>query len=148
MKKIQLLSILMLVLVMGMSSCKYEEGPFISVIPKVERVTNTWIVSNATVDGTQSSSISWLKEITFYKEGGLGVVRSILGIDSPYTGTWAFTEDKGGLTLLSKDDLTGLLSFNRDMTILKLKEELLKVTWIEPTSGADQVYVVEFVPSV
>ena len=148
MKKFQLLSILILALVMGMSSCKYEEGPFISVIPKVERVTNTWIVSNATVDGAQSSSISWLKEITFFKEGGLNVVRTALGFDVPFTGTWAFTDDKSALELLSKDDATGFVSFDRTMTILKLKEELLKVTWVEPTSGADQVYVVEFVPSV
>ncbi len=148
MKKFQLLSVLMLVLVMGMSSCKYEEGPFISVIPKVERVTNTWIVSNATIDGTQSSSISWLKQMTCFKDGGLDVLQSVLGLDVPYTGTWAFTDDKSGLTFLSKDDATGLFSFDRDLTILKLKEDLLKVTWIEPSSGADEVYVVEFVPSV
>lgn len=148
MKKFQILAMLMLVLVMGMTSCKYEEGPLISVIPKVERVTNTWIVSSAIVDGTQSSSISWLKEITFFKEGGANAVRTALGVDFAFSGSWTFSEDKSTILLTTQDELTGLTSFDRNFTILKLKEDLLKVTWVEVSTGVDQVYVVEFVPSV
>lgn len=147
MKKLQFI-LLFFVLAIGMTACKYDEGPFISVIPKTERVANTWIVSNAVIDGSQSSSISGFKQITFYKEGALNVVFTILGADVPYSGSWEFSEDKAAITFTSKDEASGLFSYDRTWTILKLKEELLKVTWVEPTSGADEVYTVEFVPSV
>jgi hypothetical protein len=146
MKKIQFI-MLFFVLALGMSSCKYEEGPFISVIPKTERVTNTWIVSNAIIDGTQSSSIPSFKQITFYKEGDLNVVFTVLGVDVPYSGTWEFSDDKAAIVFTSKDEASGFFSYDRTWTILKLKEELLKVTWVEPTTSTDEVYTVEFVPA-
>lgn len=148
MKKIYLFSLLAM-LALGMTSCKYEEGPFISVIPKVERVSNTWVVETAVINGVSGTSISSFKEITFFKEGACQIIYNPLGIEVAYGGTWAFNPDKSAITILTTDDLTHLLSYGNDWTILHLKEDQLKVSYSESTlGGSTDSYVVTFKPKV
>jgi hypothetical protein len=148
MKKIQLL-LLLAVLAIGVSSCKYEEGPFISFIPKVERVSNTWVVDQAVVNGVSSTSISGFKEITFFKEGACQIIYTALTLEYAYGGTWAFDDEKAGIVINTTDDLTHLLSYGNTWTILHLKEDVLKVSYSQSnlTGGTDS-YVVTFKPKV
>lgn len=143
MRKIQLLSLLAL-LVMGMTSCKYEEGPFLSVIPKVERVTNTWVVNEAVKNGTSSTSIDGFKEITFFKEGDCQIVYAAGSFEFAYSGTWTFADSKETIHILANDDATGLSTYENDWTILRLKEDELKVSF---TEGSD-AYVATFEPAI
>jgi hypothetical protein len=146
MRKIQLFALLSL-LIVSMTGCKYEEGPFISFVPKVERVTNSWIVSTATINGVQETNIDGFNFITFFKEGNASVQFDILGVASNYTGTWVFNEDKTTIILETDDDATGFFEWNRTFTIKKLKEKELQLTWTETTlSGDIDTYDVVFVP--
>jgi hypothetical protein len=147
MKKLYLFAVLA-VLVMGMNSCKYEEGPFISFVPKTERVTNKWIVNNAIIDGTQGASIPGFKDITFFKEGGATRVSTVLGVDFAYSGTWAFSDDKAAIVIALTDELTGLTSYNSTWTILHLKEDELKPSFSDTDSfGTTTTYIVTFEPA-
>ena len=148
MKKIYLFSLLAM-LALGMSSCKYEEGPFISFIPKVERVSNTWVVNTAVINGASGTSIPNFKEVTFFKEGVCQIIYNPLSVEVAYGGTWAFNPDKSAITILTTDDLTHLFSYGNDWTILHLKEDELKVTYSESTlSGSTDSYIVTFKPKV
>lgn len=141
MRKIKLLS-LVLFLFVAATGCKYEEGPLISFIPKTERITNTWKVSSATIDGVADDLASY-KTLTFYKEGGFKAIFEIASIEFAYNGTWAFNDDKSGIDIVSTEELLGLTSYDRSYTILHLKEDELHVTWTED-SGND-LYDVVFV---
>jgi hypothetical protein len=145
MRKIQLFALLTL-LIVGMTGCKYEEGPFISFVPKVERVTNSWIVSTAIINGEQQTDISGFNYITFFKEGNAAVQFEILGAAIDYSGTWTFNEDNSAILLTTDDDATGVFEYNRTMTILKLKEKELHVTWTEGSGSNIETYDVVFVP--
>jgi len=143
MRTIKLITLFSL-LVVAFTGCKYEEGPFISVIPKVERVANTWIVSSGTINGS-TGDFSDIENVTFYKEGGFNMVFNFLGGQVPYNGSWTFNSDKSTLIITSTDELTGLASYDREWTILKLKEDHLHVTWTEPGNNGD-LYDVNFAP--
>lgn len=136
---------MVLMLFVAVTGCKYEEGPFVSVIPRVERVTNTWIVSSATLNGA-ATDLSDVKSVTFYKEGGFQVILVAATIEFAYTGTWAFNADKSTILINSTDELTGLLTYNREWTILRLKEDALHVTWTEGNNNSD-LYDVTFAPA-
>lgn len=148
MKKIQLF-LLLAVLAMGMSACKYDEGPLISFVPKTERIANTWVVNEANINGTSKSSIDGFKEITFFKEGNCQIVYTILSTDVAYGGTWTLSDDKSYIRINTTDDLTHLFSYANDWTILHLKEDALKVSYSESNvSGGTDSYVVTFEPAI
>ena len=132
----------MAVLLVGMNSCKYEEGPFISFIPKTERVGNTWIVSTVTIDGTQDTEIDGFKQITFFKEGGCKIIYTAFSVEVAYSGTWAFDDKKEIINIDVTDEAFGTDNVVMHWTILRLKEEELKVTY----TYDNKLYVVDFVP--
>lgn len=131
----------MAMLVAGMTSCKYDEGPFLSFVPKTERVTNTWVVNTATVNGADGT-IPNFKEITFFKEGGCQIIYDTSGTEYAFTGDWAFTDKKLAIHIDADDELTHTSTYVSDWTILRLKEEELKVSF---TDNSD-LYVVAFKP--
>lgn len=138
MRKIQFLTLLAFLFV-AMNGCKYEEGPFISFIPKVERVANTWKVSSATLNGNPESNVESIKTVTFYKEGNASVTFDIANVDVVFNGNWTFNAKKETI-LLTTEDGSGFLNYDRTMTILKLKEEELHVSWIDGTDAYDVVF--------
>ncbi len=56
MKQIKFSVIALVVTVLTLSSCKYEEGPGISLIAKRDRLANEWVVSNYKIDGTDNDT--------------------------------------------------------------------------------------------
>jgi hypothetical protein len=145
MRKIQLFALLSL-LIVSMTGCKYEEGPFISFVPKVERVTNSWIVSTAIVNGQQDTELDGVNYFTFYKEGNAAVSFNLLGTEIIYSGTWVFNEDKSTI-ILNTEDNSGFFEYNRTFTIKKLKEKEMQLYWEEEDgSGNNDTYDVVWVP--
>lgn len=142
MKKFYLFSLLVL-LTLGMTGCRYEEGPFISFLPKADRLGNTWVVNTVSLNGTSGTSIDGFKEITFFNEGGCQIIYNPLNTEIAYSGTWAFSDDKKIVQINTVDELFGVDRYESDWTILALKDEVLKVTF---TDDGD-VYIVEFKPA-
>jgi hypothetical protein len=142
MKKIHLFFLLG-VLVLGMSSCKYDEGPFISFVSISERVANSWVVNTATINGgTSADSIAGFQEISFFKEGACQIIYDSSGTEYAYVGDWALTEKKKAIHIDAHDELTHTATYVNDWTISRLKDAELKVTYQE---GGD-TYVVDFEP--
>lgn len=122
---------LMMLLVLGLTSCKYQEGPLISFVPRLERVAGTWIVGTAIVDGVESSSLDGFEYVTFTKEGqNVEYKGTFIGIPYTLTGSWNFDADE---TIIEMDlaDGTNLFTFKPEWTILKLKEKEMWVSYSE-----------------
>ena len=141
MKKFYLLTLLIL-LGIGFTGCTYEEGPLVSFVSKSERVANSWVVNTANKNGTESTEIEGFKQINFFSEGACQIFYNPLGVDIAYSGTWALSEDNKRILINTNDELTGLFSYVSEWTILKLKDKILKVTYIDNSD----FYVVEFKP--
>lgn len=134
MKKLSLLAILATIALV-FSSCKYEEGPFISVVPRVERVTNTWVATKSIVNGTEETGWDGFESVQFYKEGNCDLIFDLGAFGQPlYNGTWSFNTDKSAILLNLNDDNTGFLSYESTWEIIRLKEEEL---WVKITDGSD-----------
>lgn len=137
------------VLAMGFAACKYEEGPFISFIPKTERIANTWVVSQADINGTPHSSIDGFKKIIFFKEGACQIFYINGTTETASSGTWAFSSDKKSIHISVADDTNAAITYVNDWTILHLKEDVLKVTYFDTSgSGSIDTYIVTFEPAV
>jgi hypothetical protein len=124
-----------MLLVLGLTSCKYQEGPLISFVPKLERVAGTWIVGKAIVDGEESSSLDGFEYITFTKAGqNVEYKGKVFGIAYTLTGDWNFNEDD---TVIEMDlaDANNFFTYKPDWTILKLKEKEMWVTYTETDSN-------------
>ena len=102
-----------------LTSCKkYEEGPFLSIRSKTQRVANTWKIERATQKGRDITSEYIDERYTFTKSGDYTSTGDGF-FDFPEKGKWALinndeelqtvTEGIGGKTV-------------RNFKILKLKE--------------------------
>jgi hypothetical protein len=126
---------LIMLLVIGLGGCKYQEGPFISFTPRLERVSGTWIVGKAIVDGVESSSLDGFEYITLTKSGqNVEYKGKFLGIAYTLTGDWNFNEDES-IIEMNLVDGTGLITFDLAWTILRLKEKEMWVTYTETDSN-------------
>lgn len=105
MKTLKLTTLLLAVaLVFGSTSCKYEEGPGLSLRTKTARVTGDWGIDK-TIDNDGDVDTDWDGfEITFDKDG---------------TGTQTYTFDFGGVST------TEIVSFKWEFTNSK---ENIKIT--------------------
>eukprot|EP00389_Voromonas_pontica_P008456 GDKH01012828.1.p1 GENE.GDKH01012828.1~~GDKH01012828.1.p1 ORF type:complete len:156 (+),score=9.91 GDKH01012828.1:1-468(+) len=90
-------------------SCKkYEDGPDISLIPRKERVANTWIFAYAVEDGQNVSQNFDQYELYMNTDGDatLDANYQVFGVDTETTtnGTWTFQNDQENLRLDFEDD--------------------------------------------
>ncbi|MFB6257897.1 MAG: hypothetical protein ABEH38_04325 [Flavobacteriales bacterium] len=117
------LSLLILFVVsLTMTSCKYEEGPFISLRSKKERVANTWKYKKIIRDNGDEITGDNLPdtELTFTKDGDYKV-------NGNEQGNWEFGPDKEKLILKDENG-----NDQGEADILKLKEKEL---WIKNEQG-------------
>lgn len=93
------ISIILALTLLGLftfQSCKYKDGPSLSLRTKKQRVTGDWTVEKITEsDGkiytpTENNSI----EYTFEKNGGGTHTLKLLGISSTKSIDWEFTDRK------------------------------------------------------
>ena len=124
--------VLALLLAVGVSCGKYEEGPGISLLSKKNRITNVWSLSSRMTNSqtTNLSNSTWKVEIkddeTYTSQA------TYLGI--PFlneSGIWKFSTDKSQL-LTSPSGSSNTDSWE----IIRLTKEELKLKYI---SGGDTI---------
>lgn len=101
---------------------KYEDGPAISLIPKKERVANTWVVEKALADNMDVTGDYDHYEIYLTNDGDaeLTAQYTVFGIHyiTDTDGTWQFTNNQSNIQFNYEDD-----SQDAEYQILKLTEK-------------------------
>jgi hypothetical protein len=126
-KSIQLISILALVASSCLFSCKYEEGPNLSLRTKKARLSGTWNVDKITEDDgniiTPTSNYSLTYE--FDKDGTGSYELEVLGIKNETKLEWEFVDQKKKLKIDYADGNTItplILRLTNDEFIVKTSE--------------------------
>jgi len=87
---------------------KYEDGPGVSLVPRTERIANTWVIDKAYADGQDVTSDYDQYVLTLTTSGGATLVAeyTILGVILSFetTGTWSFANDQEDLVLDFEND--------------------------------------------
>ena len=135
MKTLKLTTLLLaLAVVFGSTSCKYEEGPAISLRAKKARVAGEWFV-NELIDSDGSGEIYKNDGSDIYKFEKDGTAKNVYSFNSSgvtisetYNFTWEFTDSKKKLRWIDEDG-----EFET-FEILKLKH---KEMWLKINDGDD-----------
>ena len=134
MKSISRILVLFLLSVFVLSSCgKYEEGPMISLLPKMMRLTSQWQLDKLYIDDVeQTLSDDDKDDYIDLKDGGVYEIVTVSGsYSTTSTGTWELTSSKEQLVL--KYDF-GTITYNEEYDILRLTSKEL---WVERIVGND-----------
>jgi len=130
--------IVLLTVLFVMPSCgKYDDGPAFSIIPKKNRVANTWKIDKVFINDVDRTSI-YAEYIKTYKlelttSGSLTETYTISTGSVSETGTWAFENSDENLAFT----ISGL---KNSYKILRLKSSEM---WLEDTE-AGQKYVTHY----
>lgn len=109
------------------TSCKYEEGPIISVRPKKERLENTWKVEEVR-DGDQDRTEDFDHyELRLTSDGNAELRAEYFDVQFETNGIWEFKNSKEDIYIDYEND-----DADRNYEIIKLKEKEL---WLKETSG-------------
>ena len=108
-------------------SCKkYDDGPTISLRSRSERISNTWVVENYKINGTDFTSLVSNYTETFSK-------------NKDYSYSWAVLNGSGTWTLQNSDEEIKLngsdAQSSRTLFILKLEETAF---WYYYMNGTDK----------
>lgn len=113
---------------------KYDDGPWISLRGKENRLINPWKYSlvlrngDNVMDGKVPGTINYTEStIGFNDEGRFTEVNTINSVASQRDGDWSFDEDKEILQLTFDDG-----SIDKNLIILKLKHEEF---WFKEEAG-------------
>lgn len=109
------------------ASCnKYEEGPALSIIPKNERVANTWQIYYAQDDGQNVSDNYDQYTLYLTADGAAQLDADYFVLGTQYQtstqGTWSFENDKQDIRLDYEDD-----SEDQVYQILMLKSDEMRL---------------------
>jgi hypothetical protein len=131
MKKLLLGSISLILLLSG---CRYEEGPFINFTSVEKRIRGSWIVSNVYKNGeetnTESPSVVEIKntEYLFYKNGVLNINYLQDNTSKESSGSWEFANKKKTIRVVF---LNQYHNVSRDYEIVKFKSNELKLRFTD-----------------
>ena len=125
MKRVTITLIAIISIALSFTSCKYEEGPGISLRSKKARVAGSWKLDKTFTNGAEQTVSETEKNTTLEltKDGGL----SIKANGSSITGSWDFGDKKE--TLEFKYNFFGNETVTKSK-IIKLKN---KDMWLEAT---------------
>jgi len=99
----------------GFQGCKkYEDGPAFSLRTRTERVSNTWVVDNYKINGTDYTSLVSDYTETFTKNGNYSYKWKIVSGE----GTWSFINNDAEILITGTNNQS-----NVTLTILKLEEK-------------------------
>lgn len=116
---------LALAMVFGSTSCKYEEGPALSLRTKKARVAGEWeIEKTIESDGTEDTDSDGIT-YTFEKDGTGKAESSEAGFTFSFDFTWEFTDSKKKMKMTFDGD-------SEESTILRLTN---KEMWLKDTDG-------------
>lgn len=120
-----------------LSSCKYEDGPAISLRSKKERVANVWVIEKAYEDGNDVTSDYDQYELNLDKDGNASLTADyeIGGSTFSFTtkGNWIFENNKNDIRFDFDDD-----DADDIYEILRLKENEF---WIKEKSGSEELHL-------
>ena len=124
-----------------LSACKYEKGPFIAFTPKGDRVNNTWIEGEVFINDVAATTAG-IQKVTFFDGGNVSIdFDNGAGGTIAYVGDWAFSDKKKDL-VLTLVEYQGTAQLSATWPIIKLKEKQL---WVRYTA-AGQTVEIHFVP--
>ncbi len=135
-KNLILISAVMLIF----TSCKYEEGPAVSLRSKEERLCNEWKIDKKLTNGVENTlTEAELQTIVEFKKGGdYSITVPILGVYVVFSGTWEFYDNKEKIITTYEANVLGTNVVQKDTSkILRLMEKEL---WLE---GKDSTGIVE-----
>ena len=124
------ITIMLAFLLLGVAGCgKYEDGPGFSLLPKTERLSNTWRVAQATEDGHDITSRYTENNYTeTYESNGFYSYSANTGIGA---GRWEWSDDRLSVRRYAVDGQP-----SRVLYILRLKEKEL---WYYYMDGQDRI---------
>ena len=131
MKKISIITIVLLVFLSG---CRYEEGPFINFKKVDKRIRGMWDVSTVYKNGKQSdiefpTEVESLRaQFRFHNNGVLIITYIQNNIIVQSSGSWDFGEKKKTLNVAFKNQYTNTY---REYEILKFKSQELKLRFTD-----------------
>jgi hypothetical protein len=112
---------------------KYDDGPGVSLIPRTERMANTWVIERATADGdvVTDDYDQYVLDLNTDGAATLQAEYTVFGVDvnTQTSGTWAFANDQEELVLDFEEDLAdGTYIINRltqtELWLRKVGEDL------------------------
>jgi hypothetical protein len=112
-KMILLMMIIGIVIPFNQGCQKYPDGPVISLKSKTTRISNTWVIDNYKLNGTDYTSLVSGYSETFTKEGGYSYKFGLL----EGTGVWAFANNNEIVRITGIDNQS-----NVDLVIQKLDD--------------------------
>jgi len=130
----------LVLLLSAITGCnKYEDGPEISIIPRADRVANTWIFAYAEEDGKNVSDQYDQYELYLNKDGDaeLNAKYTVFGnsYETSTDGTWSFTNDQENIKLDFEDD-----DQDGEYVILRLTSDEL---WMRDVSQNLEIHLLE-----
>lgn len=122
------------------TSCnKYEDGPGISLIPRKDRVANTWIIEKAYADNEDVTDDYRVYEIYLSNDGDAEITGefSIFGQDFAIEtdGTWEFYNDENNIRFDYEND-----DADNEYQILRLTEDEF---WVREVGGEVELHLAE-----
>ncbi len=82
-------------------SCKYDDGPFISIYTKTERVVGNKSFKKVLIDGEDVTADYKDQYMEFFKNGSLvWFIYDGTNLEASYPGTWKFTENKTHIEMI------------------------------------------------
>ncbi|MFB6258002.1 MAG: hypothetical protein ABEH38_04850 [Flavobacteriales bacterium] len=134
MRKIGILSTLFLFVFLA--ACKkYDEGPFVSVRSKKERIVNEWKVDEATADDGSETTSQYDGEVWKFTDDNEYFFRNDSTGGSQVEGKWHFEGDKEEIYLSGPVYMPHKGEYN----ILRLKEEEL---WLVRESDNEEIHLI------
>ncbi len=129
------ISVLFSILALTISSCKYEDGPFISLRSKKERVANVWVIDKAYNNGDDETSNYDQYELDLNKDGDAKLTSNYTSGGFTFSfsteGNWVFENKKNDIRLDFDDD-----DADQVYEILRLKEKEL---WLKEKGGTREL---------
>ncbi len=117
---------------------KYEDGPFLSLRSKTERIANTWRIEEAKDNGNDVTSSFDQYELQLLQNGDatLAALYNLgdLSFEFQTSGTWSFQNKKEDLRLDFENNAA-----DATYQILRLKEEEL---WLKEKGGNLELHLV------
>lgn len=130
---------LVLLLTVGAGCNKYEDGPGVSIIPRADRIANTWIFGYAEEDGKNVSDQYDQYELYLNKDGDAELIAKYTVFGNAYetstNGTWTFTNDQENLKLDFQDD-----DQDGEYVILRLTSDEI---WMRDISQDLEIHLLE-----
>ncbi|MEO0897961.1 MAG: hypothetical protein AAFY71_16250 [Bacteroidota bacterium] len=121
----------------GLSSCKYPEGPFVSLQSATARVAQDWEVVSATDSAGNDVTDAWDEAaFSFEDDKEADVILELLEVPINYTGTWDLDNDETIFELDLTSNTIIPVPRNLEFEILRLTQSEF---WLRDTGDSTEI---------